>query len=332
MKQTRDDLNHIALLLLAAVAFTVVLIYTRPIMVPFVISLFVFLSISPLVRWMSQRIRLPRMLAVVATFLLFLAVATGVVLLVVSSLEDFIAGADQYRTRVADLMEQGLVWVAGLGLEVDSAALRRQLFDLPFLRIAKNISGNVFNFLGAATLVVIFVMFLLAGQGRTQKTPQWFLEIQEGVSRYIGIKTVFSLTTGLLVGGTLYFFGVDLALLFAFLVVLLNFIPSIGSVIATLIPLPIVIVQFGFGWQLIAILTITGFIQFLVGNVLEPKLMGAKMDLHPVTVIFFLVFWGLVWGVAGMFLAVPITSVLKIVLDRIEATRPLGELLAGRIA
>lgn len=137
--------------------------------------------------------------------------------------------------------------------------------------------------------------------------------------------------TGILVGILFLIFGVDLTFMFVVLTILLNFIPSIGSVIATLLPLPVIMLQFGFTAPFYVILIGSGFIQFTIGNVVEPKFMGDSMDLHPVVVLMFLIFWGLVWGIPGMFLAVPITAVLKIVLSRIETTRPFAELLGGRL-
>ncbi|MBN2224201.1 MAG: AI-2E family transporter, partial [Deltaproteobacteria bacterium] len=100
---------------------------------------------------------------------------------------------------------------------------------------------------------------------------------------------------------------------------------------ATLIPVPVILLQFGFCWRLWVVLAVSMVIQFTIGNIIEPKLMGERMDLHPITLLLFLMFWGLVWGIPGMFLAVPITAVLKIVLGRIETTQPLAELMAGRI-
>ena len=94
---------------------------------------------------------------------------------------------------------------------------------------------------------------------------------------------------------------------------------------------PKLVVQFGFGWQFWVVLVLTSLIQFAVGSVLEPKIVGESLQLHPITIILSLLFWALVWGTAGMFLAVPITVVVRIVLERIEGTKPVAELLAGRL-
>ena len=132
---------------------------------------------------------------------------------------------------------------------------------------------------------------------------------------------------------TLSILGIDLALAFGIFAFLLNFIPSLGSVVATFLPLPIVLVteDMTLATGIMAI-AIPGAIQFSVGNVIEPKVMGKSLELHPVTILVALIFWGTLWGVVGMFLAVPITAVLRILLGRLEVTRPAAALLEGRLA
>ena len=156
-------------------------------------------------------------------------------------------------------------------------------------------------------------------------------EILSKVSAYVSGKFFLSLATGFLVWLVLVLFDVELAFIFALLTVLLNFIPTIGSMLAIALPVPILLLQFQLSWSFFVVLAITGLIQFVIGNVIEPKMMGDSMDLHPITVLICLMFWGLIWGVAGMFLAVPITAILKIAFSRIEATRPFSEILAGRL-
>jgi AI-2 transport protein TqsA len=104
----------------------------------------------------------------------------------------------------------------------------------------------------------------------------------------------------------------------------------VGSIIAVILPLPVLFLQFGAAWETATIMSILGVVQFLIGNIIDPKLMGVNLDLHPVTILLSLLFWGFIWGVAGMFLSVPMTAVLKLILDRYSLTKPLANLLAGR--
>jgi AI-2 transport protein TqsA len=111
----------------------------------------------------------------------------------------------------------------------------------------------------------------------------------------------------------------------------LNFIPSIGSIIATLLPLPIAAAQFQNPWMAAAVVAVPGAFQTVIGNFVEPKLMGEGLDLHPVTVLLALSFWWLLWGVVGTLLAVPIMAVVRIVCMQFETLQPVGRLLAGEL-
>jgi AI-2 transport protein TqsA len=122
-----------------------------------------------------------------------------------------------------------------------------------------------------------------------------------------------------------------MAFLFGLLAFLLNFIPNIGSIIAMLLPLPIAVTQFEDPWMILAVVGVPGTVHVTIGNVIEPRLMGRGMELHPVTVLLSLAFWGLLWGVVGMVLAVPIVASLRIVFSRFATTQFLAQLLAGRL-
>ena len=126
-------------------------------------------------------------------------------------------------------------------------------------------------------------------------------------------------------------FGVPMAAMFGVLTVVLNFIPSVGSIVATLLPMPFILLNPELsGGVVLAILIITGAIQMVVGNILEPKLLGDSLELHPITILVTLVFWGMLWGVPGMFLATPLTAVVCILMNAYGPTRPFAQVLSGR--
>ena len=145
------------------------------------------------------------------------------------------------------------------------------------------------------------------------------------------MKTVISAVTGFAFGLVLWLFGVPLAILFGMLAFLLNFIPNIGPLISSLTPVPFLVLNA----ELSPVAAITCFllvaaIQFVSGNVVETKIMGQSFDVSPVFLLLALMFFGLVWGIIGMFLATPIVSIIKIILDQRPQMRPLAELMAGR--
>lgn len=156
-------------------------------------------------------------------------------------------------------------------------------------------------------------------------------EIDEQVRSYLGLKTVISIFTGMAFGLALWIFGVPMAFTFGVLAFLLNFVPNVGPLVASLLPIPLIVLDptGSIGWMVTAI-GVTCTIQAISGNIVEPKLMGNSSDLHPVTILVALMFWGMMWGIIGMFLATPVTAALKIVLQRIDSTKPIANLMAGR--
>jgi len=175
------------------------------------------------------------------------------------------------------------------------------------------------------------VIFLLAGRNPHVVRSGVYAHMDHQIRRYIAIKVAVSALTGILIWGSLKLIDLELAALFGMLAFVLNFIPNIGSVISTLLPIPIAAAQFQSPWPIIFVVAVPGTIQMIVGNVLEPKVMGERLNLHPITVLLALSFWGLLWGVAGMFLAVPLTGILRIILMQFETLRPIGNLLIGEL-
>ena len=119
--------------------------------------------------------------------------------------------------------------------------------------------------------------------------------------------------------------------MFGLLAFLLNFIPTICSIFATLLPLPIALLQFSNPTLIVLSLVIPGSIQFIIGNVIEPKIIGQTLDLHPITILLSLMFWGIFWGITGMFLATPITVICRLFLANSTRYEGFAELMSGRI-
>lgn len=145
-----------------------------------------------------------------------------------------------------------------------------------------------------------------------------FKTINIQIQRYIIFKIALNLLAGLVIGFTLYLFGVDFPVLWGTVAFLLNFIPTIGSIITLAFPTLLSLIQFeSFGYTLIVALTIMA-IQTAVFNLLEPILLGRRLGLNPIAILLSVLLWGYIWGVVGMLLAVPLTAVIKIVLSSYE--------------
>ena len=332
MDPTRHEyrIQTICLLIVSTVAVAAALYWLRPVLVPFVLAVFIAYGLLPLVEFQVHRLRLPYLVAVASTLVIGVLILGSLGLLISTSVSQLQANAAAYQQQIELL-----------GAKV-SALLPAGTFRAegnPFAQLPLgNISGvllqttnAIVGLLSQGLLVLIFVLYLLLG-GARQKAGGVWAEIENRVEHYIVTKALISLATGVLVGLTLAVLGVDLALVFGLLAFLLNFIPSVGSIIATLLPLPVVVVSpdISATTAILAIL-LPSLIQIIIGNIIEPKVMGEALDLHPIVILMALIVWGMLWGVVGMLLATPMTAILKILFERLEPMAPVAQVLAGRL-
>jgi len=331
LKDEQSWLMTASLMVLAAVAIAVALIYTRGVMVPFVLAIFIMYLVSPIVDFLRVRLRVPKAISILAALLVVVGLLTLLGLLITTSVRGLAASAPIYRERFASLAQSSLSVLDRFGIDLSQDQVLMAIKELPVLDMVRQTAGGVVGLVSNGILVLIFVIYLLAGRQPNELRTGFYAEADQKIRRYLVTKVSTSTVTGLLTGVILALFGLDLALVFGVLAFFLNFVPSVGSIIATLLPIPMAMVQFDSFWMIAGIVLIPGAVQMTIGNGIEPVLMGEGLDLHPVTILLALVFWGLIWGVVGMFLAAPITAVLRIVLDRFETTRPVAGLLAGRL-
>lgn len=328
---SRENIVPACLVIITLMALMVIFFYMKPVLVPFVFAIFLYFVVSPLTDWFVAKLRLPRGLAIGASFL-FLVAFLGVFITILGvSISSFIESSGIYRDKLIRIFDEMVLMLNGYGIEMDLSIFRRYLSNLPILDWVKNVSGGVFSIIGNTMLVLIFTFFLILGAPEKNEGGVFSQEVNHRITRYIMVKFFTSSLTALLTWIVLISFDVELASTFAVLTFLLNFIPNIGSIIATSLPLPLVFLQYGFGIKFFFVFVISVIIQFGIGNILDPKLMGHNLGLHPVVVLLALLFWGFLWGVPGLFLSVPITAVIKLLLDRSLITSRFARIMEGTL-
>lgn len=319
-----------SLMILAAVASAAALVYTRTVMIPFVLAIFITTMVSPVVDFQVVRLRVSSWLAILIAVLLVLAILAlmGVVLIVAA--QTVVHAAGEYSEHVVELTERLLAELNAHHIQVSQDRISAEL-EARLPQVISEAAGTASTLVSSGFLIMIFVVFLLVGRNPRGRRTGIYADIEATIRGYITTKTAISAVAGLLVGLILWTLGLRMAWLFGLLAFLLNFIPSIGSIIATLLPIPIAVTQFENPWAILAVVGLPGTIHITIGNFVEPRLMGRGLELHPVTVLLALAFWGLLWGIIGMVLAVPIVATIRIVLSRFATTQSLGNLLAGRL-
>jgi len=333
MPNSYSKVNNICLIIIASFITAMTLYLTSSAMIPFVFSVFLYATLGPIVHWFQRTAKVPRPLAMGIPFLILIGMSTLTGILVYSSVENFVNdGALQYEDSIRNSLAFVVDTLYSFGFELNRESIIEKSADLPLISHAKNFTGQIFYFIGNLAMILIFTLFMLAGEtSRNEPASPLVQEIMLKVSTYVSAKVFLSLITGLSVWIILVLFKVEMAFVFALLTMFLNFIPTVGSLVATALPLPILFLQYQFGISFWLVIAACFGVQFFIGNILETKMLGDSMDLHPITVLLCLIFWGLIWGIAGMFLAVPITAILKIALSRIPSTKTFSEILAGRM-
>jgi len=353
--ESNSRIQTICLMVLAVVSATFSIYWLRPVLVPLVVALFVVSGVSPLLVALEKRLGVTRIVAAGLTFLAGLVALLIFGLSIRESVNELSENSDAYLERVDEILNEVEERFDAILNEVEERVahvlpskdksseesehvvppVMRDTSDFvdTFLRDAISLlSQALINLISTSVLVLIFVFFLLIGTPSVGNKTQAIRDIDQQIRSYLSLKTVISIFTGLAFGLTLRLFGVPMAFTFGVLAFLLNFVPNIGPIVACLLPVPLIILdpERSVLWMVSAI-SVTGAIQLISGNIVEPKIMGESSDLHPVTILLALMFWGMMWGVIGMFLATPITAALRLLLQRIDSTRPIASLMAGRL-
>ena len=297
------------------------------VLVPVMVAIFMAIICSPAVSWLEKR-RIPNVVAVLVVVAVIMAGLAGVGLIMGGSVSSFRESIPAYQARLESMATAVAGWLASKGLVLDQTQLRQVAEPGKIAAQAMNFVGASMNALASAlsnTVLVVLTMILILMEGSTVPAKlrvmagnedadiSHYRRIATDVQRYLGIKTVLSLATGLVVAIWAAILGVDFALLWGLLAFLLNYIPNIGSILAAVPAMLLALIQHGPGTSL-ALGAGYVVVNMVLGNVVEPMWMGRKLGLSTTVVFLSLVVWGWIWGPVGMLLSVPLTMVIKIML------------------
>lgn len=360
-------IQTVCLATLTIVVVAVALYLLRVVLVPFILAAFLSLVLLPIVSFLMRKLRVRRPIALAITLLLGFLAVLGVGAFVAVSVGQFANNAGEYEAQLKQLLlkaensppikaivslvaksqvsppsspAESLPVPPETAVEDGISPERNSGFRTSLLLpegaingIARRLSTGVLSVLSNGFLVLLFTAFLLMGSVTRTKPREGVVgEIESRVQKYIAIKILSSMLTGFLVYLVLHVLGIRYAVSFGAFAFILNFVPNIGSIVATLLPLPFVLLTPDVSTVTVVLAVLLPLcIQFLIGSVFEPKVMGDTLGLHPVVVLMSLIFWGMLWGFSGMLLAIPMTASAKIIFARIDVTKPIATLMEGRL-
>lgn len=310
------------------------------------LSVFIFLLVLPLVSAL-EKAKFPNWLSTVIAVLVIVAVVLFFVWFVFFSVDMLIQKVPDYAARINDL--DGLLkGMASKWIDIPEdvsffSALKIDWVGSIIMPTLRSVSSSAISILSSVLLIILMTVFLLGErhviipkllnfikEGEGDKLTVIWERIIRQISKYITIKVFISILTGALFYVICLIVGLDFALLWGVLAVVLNFIPTIGSIIITVLVTLMAIIQFAPSIGPILFVGIGAIlVQNIVGNFLDPRLSGNSLNLSPFIILVSLSAFGFVWGIVGMFLAVPLLSILQIICANVESTRPIAMLISS---
>ncbi|MEM8930862.1 MAG: AI-2E family transporter [Acidobacteriota bacterium] len=332
----RFALTDLAILVTCFVIIVAGMRAAANLVVTFLLAGFLAVILTPPYLALRRR-KVPAIVAVALIIGMISAVATGIIAVVGTSVSQFDENLPVYRERISAEVDRALVWVDGYGLHLPKEQVVGTFDGETALRWAGSLARGVSGVLNQSFIILLIVVFLLVDAstlpqracgpgGLSRDSWDVIQEVMGNVRRYMAMKTMMSLLTGGLVTLWLLVMGVDYAPLFGMIAFLFNYVPNIGSFVASIPGVLVALVEHG---GLLAMVVAIGYMAINVGvsNGIEPRYLGGGLGLAPSVVVLSLIFWGWVLGPVGMLLSVPLTIIARIVMDSFDETRLLAKLL-----
>jgi AI-2 transport protein TqsA len=311
-------------------------IYAKSIITPFLLALFISIICAQPVSWLEKK-RIPRWLALIIVILGLIVLFSGFTFLIGGTLSSFSSNLSKYESTLTTINNSFIQFLNDKGLKIPQDQIIKLIQPAKILEFTASALNKLFNMMGNTFLIFIIILFILmefgsfsvkakAIRSESDKSIFYFSTILQNIRNYLGIKTLLCLSTGILIYLALLIIGVDYPLLWALIAGLMNYIPNIGSIIATIPTVLFALVELGLGGALWT-LGSSMLIHNVLGNFIEPRIMGKGLGLSTLVVFLSLLFWGFILGMVGMFLSVPFTMTIKIILEQNEKTKWIAILL-----
>lgn len=337
-----DRTRTLLMAIIATIMVAGVLYFARPVVLPLVLAMFFALLVRPAYRWMRRFVPSAVSMAVVVLAVALLLVA--VPLAFAANVEAVIDRWPAYAPRV-DALARGLHdFLAEYGIDLEMTLADRSTVDT-LLSFATDWAKDLASFSATIILMLFTMIFVLVeadviraklvtvfGEDDAEEISQSVQSMRLRVTQYVATKTLVSFINATAAGLITWMLGVDFPFVWAVLTFVLNYVPNFGLLIAMVPPVLIALIQFESPTIAIATLASLLVVFNLVGNILEPRLLGRALSLSPLVVFISLLFWGWYWGFIGVVLSVPLTVGIRIVCEHIEVLRPVAVLLGDGTA
>ena len=343
--ETNKDLLHLKLFtgFIASVIFVLILKDMKGIFIPFFMALLLYFLFNGVVSRLLY-FRIPKFIVLLFLLIFIFILFYFFGMLIYAGISSFVDHFPAYSTRISNLFTNliGRLNIPASEVLFVSSVTLCSASSLKGTSIISTTFGSFASFIGNLFFIIIFLIFMLGGRDslvarvhkafdekKAKEMISIVKSIENQVQHYLVLKTFISLLTAVISGIIIYAGGLDFVLFSSLLIFILNFIPNIGSIIAVAFPILTGLIKFGFSVNILIVTLGLMLTQMIAGNVIEPKIAGRNLNLSPIVILISLIFWGYIWGIIGMILAVPLTSAMKIIFSHINILKPLSKLISA---
>lgn len=336
---------------IAFVIFVYVLSVLKSMLIPVIIAIFMTYLFYPVLEYCNRKYKIPRWLTVSFLLISMFGLYYLLGLLLVSNYSLFAIRIEFYEKKLIDFVE---------GILASFNITFKEMGDLLNFRLEKFDAGSIFQGLFKAGVIqgvfnslttllnylfvsLLFWIFMILGKSKFEQRISFAFKakgeivgeilnkINSQLQSYLVIKTIISIITATTVTLILWAYGIDFPIGWGILTFLFNFIPNIGSILISIFPILIALIEYGFGFTSISFAILLFLNQSIMGNIVEPHFLGRQIGLSTVFILFSLIFWGWIWGIVGMFLSVPIAAAMKIIFSNIEPLKPIAIIMGNKV-
>lgn len=342
-----ESQGKLSIIKVAAWLFVIVMVFYLLIvgqrfLIPILVAIFIWNLLNTLNDGIKRLPKVGVFLPNAISRLLSLFVVAGLISMLVNIIGDNVTDVMGASARYQHNLKQIFSQVNQKDLAKFASGFDQFLGDLNLQGIILGVYSMFTRIAGSAVIIGLYIVFLFVEQRVVQQKlevlfPQaehrqlmdsMILHIGKDVQAYLGLKSLMGLLTAVASWGIMKAVGLDFAEFWALLIFFLNYIPNIGAIIATLFPALLALIQFQLWWPFVLMTSGLVVVQFIIGNLIEPRYLGRSLNLSPLVILVALALWGEIWGIFGMFLAVPITVILMIIFAHFDATRSLAVVLS----
>lgn len=345
-----DPLLRFFVAVIGLIAIAMVLKELQHIFIPFVIAYFLFFIFSPL-NFYFRKVKLPTLVIILIDISIIAVIVSSIGGFLVDSLLRFSTDIQTYFDKLNYIVRDIAASLDVRDSYFRNFSIQKIIAKLDYKELAGGVFSSAFSMIGSVLFVLFFFVFIVSGhqdvmeairkryvsakvhseeeetditqnnyyQQKEIVLDNAFKEITQQIQKYIITKIGINLAAGILTTAALYILEVDFPIIWGLFTFLLNFIPSIGSAISLTLPSLMSLLQhdtLGYGILTAAIMA---FIQTIAFNIIEPLLIGKRLDLNPIIILLSVLVWGYIWGIVGMLLAIPLTAIIKIIISTSES-------------